>query len=138
MIIRLKIITKNYQTTIHTIDNMSDDEHDDNNVFDKLKSIKAFTVDQLYLLHPDVSYPPLASGDNLVESNLDTAHDKILYQNLVDYEKLRYELNKIREQVKRLHRELCDQIGKVWYFNKEELRKIEVCKHGRIVEETYK
>lgn len=117
---------------------MSDDEHDDNNVFDKLKSIKAFTVDQLYLLHPDVGCPPKPVASEQVETNIDTVHDTILYQNLVDYEKLRYELNKIREQVKRLHRELCDQIGKVWYFNKEEIRKIEVCKHGRIVEETYK
>lgn len=117
---------------------MSDDEQDDNNVFDKLKSIKAFTVDQLYLLHPDVACPSRPSASNNVDSNFDVAHDKILYQNLIDYEKRRYELNKIREQVKRLHRELCDQIGKVWYFNKEELRKIEVCKHGRIVEETYK
>jgi len=72
----------------------SEEERDGDNLFDQLRSIKAFTVDQLYLLHPDVCCPPTSSHNDYksTSTNTETHHDQILYQNLVEYEELRDKL----------------------------------------------
>lgn len=116
-----------------------EDEQDDDNVFDQLKSIKPFTVDQLYLLHPDVGCPSKQSNSNS-KSELDSKsyHDPNLYQNLVEYEQLRNKLKKLAAQVKQLRTKTFDHIDKVWILNEEAPRKIGMCQQGKIAETTFK
>lgn len=132
---------------------LSDEEQDnDNNIFDQLKSIKAFTVDQLFSLHPDVGCPTSSheQDDNRATSatttshlgdaskTSDSHHDHELYQNLIDYEQLRNKLSKLRAQVKYLNRKTFDHVDKIWYFTEEAPRKIGMCQQGKIAETTFK
>lgn len=116
-----------------------EDEPDDDNIFDQLKSIKPFTVDQLYLLHPDVGCPSKQSNSySKPEFNSKSYHDQNLYQNLVEYEQLRNKLKKLAAQVKQLRTKTFDHIDKVWIFNEEAPRKIGMCQQGKIAETTFK
>lgn len=120
----------------------SDDEQEDNDggIFDQLKSIKPFTIDQLYLLHPDVSLPPSSSSANVSDSEqgLGSYHDRELFQNLVEFEQLRIKLAELRGQVKKLHKKTFDHVDKVWILKDESLRRIGMCQQGKIAETTFK
>ena len=117
----------------------SEDEQDDNGIFDHLKSIKPFTVDQLYLLHPDVSRPPTSSLYNAdQESKGGDLRDKELYQNLIEYEQLRLHLSRLREDVKKLHRKAFDHSDKAWTFKEQTSRRIAVCQQGKVAETTFR
>lgn len=118
----------------------SEDEQDDDNIFDQLKSIKPFTVDQLYLLHPDVGCPSTNPADHSdVDSTSGCAyHDQTLYQNLVEYEQLKHKLNNLASEVKHLNRKMFHYVEKVWIFVEKEPRKIGMCQQGKIAESTFK
>lgn len=117
---------------------IEDDEQDDNNIFDQLKSIKPFTLDQLYLLHPDVGCPSKQPADYYQSSESNSYHDQNLYQNLVEYEQLRNKLKKLASQVKQLRIKTFDHVDEVWIFNEEAPRKIGMCQQGKIAETTFK
>lgn len=117
---------------------IEDDEQDDNNIFDQLKSIKPFTLDQLYLLHPDVSCPSKKTADYYQSPESNSYHDQNLYQNLVEYEQLRNKLKKLASQVKQLRTKTFDHIDQVWILNEESPRKIGMCQQGKIAETTFK
>lgn len=121
---------------------VADDQRDEN-IFDQLKSIKAFTLDQLYLLHPDVTCPPTTLNskqphDTQLEVALDVNHDPILYQNLVEYEQLRQKLTEIRNSVKSLLAKSVSESDKVWTLEEESLKKVAMCQQDKIVETTFK
>lgn len=120
--------------------NLSEDEQDDDNIFDQLKSIKPFTVDQLYLLHPDVGCPStnLASYCDSDSTTGHANHDQTLYQNLVDYEQLKHKLNNLVSEVKHLNRKMFNYVENVWVFTDKEPRKIGMCLQGKIAETTLK
>lgn len=120
-----------------------EDEQDDNSIFDQLKSIKPFTIDQLYLLHPDVSYPPTtatssAGANNTDQQDTDINYDKEIYQNLVEYEQLKNKLAELRSNVKKLHKNTFDHVDNAWILKEESTRKIAMCQSGKIAETTFK
>lgn len=112
----------------------SDDEQDDNGIFDQLKSIKPFTVDQLYLLHPDVGCPSIDQHD---ETDATINHDNELYAILNEYEHLRLRLAELRNDVKKLHRRTFEHVDKAWIFKEESVRKIGLCQSGEMAETTF-
>lgn len=119
------------------------DDDRDENVFDQLKSIKAFTVDQLYLLHPDVACPSASlvgkqPHDTQNDTIIDTNHDQTLYQNLVEFEQLRQKLIDIKSSVKSSLAKTVEQSQLVWILEEESIRKVGVCQQDKIAETTFK
>lgn len=128
----------------------SDDENDD--IFDQLKSIKPFTIEQLFSLHADVyhpiSKPSIGSHDDVTSQNCniqqgvtkDVLHDSELYQNLVEYDKLLQTLQEYRHQVESLRKQTFDLVDKIWIFKEEKPRKYGLCQQGKPAEAslTYK
>jgi len=113
----------------------SDEDQDDSNIYDKLKSIRPFTLDQLYLLHPDLDCP-LASRQN--EGDQHQELDKEIYHDLYEYEKLRRRLSELRNQIKTLFTTAHEHVDMAWNLKEESTRKIAMCQHGKICEATIK
>lgn len=111
---------------------LSGDEPDDgNDIFDQLKSIRPFTVGQLFSLFPDIIYTPtpfsqLQDAKNIVN------YDKTLFEDLIDYEQLRLKLNDLEHDIRKSHHNCLDHLGKAWIIKSETFRKIGMCQQGKI------
>lgn len=117
----------------------SEDEQDDSNsIYDQLRSIRPFTVDQLFNIFPGIAYNPKATSRDDYDRIYTIEHDQNLYDNLVDYEKLKNMLNKLKHDIKHARLEANDNMGKIWTFKQENLRKIGLCQQGNIAEINHK
>jgi hypothetical protein len=120
------------------------DDNQDDTIFDQLRSIRPFTVDQLYLIHPDVGCPPKAAISS-EETDANNDHkfvipqpDNELYQNLVEYEQLKNQLYKLKHDIKKQYKNTHDHVDKAWSLKEESIRRVAMCQQGKIAETTFK
>lgn len=109
-----------------------DEPNDGDEIFDQLKSIRPYTVGQLFSNFLDIQYEPTPIGalQNATASNVE--HDKILFENLVDYEQLRIKLNHLEQDIRETHKKNLLNLNKSWNFKSETIRKIGMCQQGKI------
>lgn len=113
-----------------------DDLDDSNNIYDQLRSIRPFTVDQLFNLFPNIDYSLISTKTSQDDNSRIylAEHDQVLYENLVEYEDSHLKLNKLKQEIQQMRSEFNDIITKIWTFKHESFRKIGMCQQGKIAE----